>query len=730
MKKFIYVSLIALSFCSDTWACISEAPTHNSYMFSVFRRESMKSPFSSAMNDFWKNYADDRLSTDMEYYAWNHDRIDSIARSRVDVKMRRYMKLLDRYLEISSQIAPDSWDYPTKEDLARRQSTLLSILKNATADMSAGMKEQNALLVMRANMLLGYDKENIAFWKSTASALPQGVWRDMARNIYARALFQTGSRLEACNIYAEQGDMLSIKWCMRHYRNLAGIQKIYATDPDSYTLVYLVQDFVNNVQETIDQTGISGADTDDEWFKFIDANAVYKDEAMRFVSFANTVAEEGKTRYPCLWKTAAGMIDYLFGMPEKAVSELDQAMTMEGTPRMKDNARCIRLLASTGAHALDADYSAYLLKEFRWLDTLIESERGSAEDYGNHYTDVKERVVYKALAPKYRAAGQTSTALALLGMMEEYRQAFYTKGRHSQPDYKWEGEYAWNGDYTSWNEYFSALDTLQADVMAGYFEYISSRPSDPFEQYVISQVYPNKDYYNDLTGTRYMAEGRFEEALPYLERVSLDYLAQQNISWYMANRSYTVPRWFTRQWPNLPDTDGPGKGEPKENLKIKYCKDLLKLQSSYNLMREGVQKDEQAYTLATMYYQASCYGDCWFLTHYGHSINDSARSGESDFARKAMEYLRECALSSDPQLRYKSLYALAYVDKDPWYDTQYDKDYNPILILRPASSQYKAMNALYRFTRENPQYADHYTTRCDMLKAFIKATGQQEQEMN
>lgn len=722
MKKFIYVSFIALSLCNDAWTCVSEAPTHNSYMFSVFRRENMKSPFSREMNAYWKNYAADELSTDEEYYTWNHDRIDSIARSRGDLKMSRYMKLLDSYLEVSSQISLDSWNYPTKNDLAIRQATLLNILKKATADMATGMKEQNALLIMRANMLLGNDKDNIAFWKSTASTLPQGVWRDMARNIYARALLRTGARLEACNIYAEQGDMLSIKWCMRHFRNLAGIQNIYAKDPNSYTLVYLVQDFVNNVQETIDQTNAN--ETDEEWFKFIDANAVYKDEALRFVTFANAVVKEGKTKYPCLWKTAAGMIDYLLDMPEKAVKELDEAMKMEGTPRMKDNARCIRLLASTGTHTLNAEYSAYLVKEFKWLDSLIKSERGSSEDYGNHYTDVKERVVYKALVPKYKSAGQTSVALALLGMMEENEQSFTTKGRHSQPDYKWDGDYAWNTDYASWNEYFSTLDTLQADTLASYLQYICIRPSDPFEQYVISQVYANKNYYNDLIGTRYMAEGRFEEALPYLEQVSSDYLSTQNISWYMTNRNYSIPRWFTRQYPNLPDTDGPDKGQTKNNLKTQYCKDILRLQSYYNLTREGIEKEKYAYELAVMYGQASCYGDCWFLTHYGHSIYDSVRTGEFDFARKATEYLYECTRSYDPHMRYKSLYASAFVDKDSWYDMRYDNNYNPIIIPRPASGQYKAMSNLYDFAIKNPEYVDKYTTRCDVLKTFAKLTGQ------
>lgn len=159
---------------------------------------------------------------------------------------------------------------------------------------------------------------------------------------------------------------------------------------------------------------------------------------------------------------------------------------------MKDNARCIRLLASTGCNMFSPSYSAYLLKEMQRLDELIRDERGTSDIYPNHYTDVKERVVYNALVPKCMATGRVNMALALLGMMEENEQDFYTKGRHSQPDYVIEGDYAWNSDYSPWNEYFAVMDTISADVLAGYLKYISMEQSDPFEQYVVSQVYPNK----------------------------------------------------------------------------------------------------------------------------------------------------------------------------------------------------------------------------------------------
>lgn len=724
MRKFIIVSLLALSLCGDAWACVSEAPTHNSYVFSVFRRESMESPFSSGINSYWKNYAGEPSSDSPEYYKWYHDRIDSVARSRGDVAMQKYMQLLDRYLRVCDEVSLDSWEYPTMGQLVKRKSTLQYILKNAWDAVKSGsaMKEQNVLMVMRANMMMGYDQANIDYWNSTASSLPKGVWRDAARNIYARALLKTGKRLEACNIYAEQGDMQSIKWTMRKYRNLAGIKNVYASEPDAYSLLFLVQDFVNNVQETLDETTDGKVDAD--WIKMKGAEVIAGSEAKEFVTFADKVIAEGKTSSPCLWQSAAAMVEYLLGNTADASARIDKAMNMDGTQRMKDNARCIRLLVRAAGSPLDDAFMSWMADEFSWLDGKIAEERGTSTQYANHYTDVKERIAYRVLAPRFSAAGRLNVSLALYGMMEENALDFNAGGKHSDAGFKWGGDWPWNMDYTAGNEYFNALSTASADSVAAYYAYLTSAKGNAFEQYVARQVYANSDYYNDLIGTRYMAEGRFADAVPYLERVSVAYLSKQNISWYMANRVYDVPRWFNRQLPNLPDTDGPEMGEPKQNLKLKYCKDMIQMQSGYSLAREGKDKDEQAYNLAVRYYQASCYGDCWFLTHYAHSIYDSARTGELDFARKTVECLNQCAVSSDLSLRYKALYALAFVDKDPWFEVKYDSDYNPVYIPRPASSQYKAMTALHNFAKEHPKYVDDYTTKCDMLKAFVKMSGQ------
>ena len=172
----------------------------------------------------------------------------------------------------------------------------------------------------------------------------------------------------------------------------------------------------------------------------------------------------------------------------------------------------------------------------------------------------------------------------------------------------------------------------------------------------------------------------------------------------------------------MPETDGAGKGVPAENMKVKYCKDMIQLQSLYNLAPAGGQKDMRTYELAVRYYQASCYGDCWFLTHYGHSVNDSARAGEFDFARKARELLDVCRLSGNMKIQYEALYALAYTDTEPWYAASYDENYDLIITPLPVSSQYKALEALAKFAKDHPEEVDEHTTKCDVLKEFERRT--------
>ena len=92
MKRFIIATIISAGFIADAVACAPEAPTHNAYMFSVFRRERMRSPFAEDMNNWWKAYADDLKSRETEYYRINADTLRAIAGRKGDKQMLEYMQ--------------------------------------------------------------------------------------------------------------------------------------------------------------------------------------------------------------------------------------------------------------------------------------------------------------------------------------------------------------------------------------------------------------------------------------------------------------------------------------------------------------------------------------------------------------------------------------------------------------------------------------------------------------
>lgn len=693
-------------------ACAIERSDHNYYMFSVFQRECMDPAYLDGINNYWKTYAGQADNEESEYYKWNKEEIMAVAKKKGDQQTIAYLRQLNRYMKVCESVAQDAWEYPSKQEVAQRRQILTSVLNAAKAYKGSQMKSKYALLRMRASMMLGYDNANALFWTSTASKLIESPWKEAMRNIYARSLLKAGQRMKACDIYASQGDMTSIKWVARKYRNLAGIKSIYASNPNAPTLTYLVQDFVNNVQETIDLKPKTKEEL--EWLKQIGAKSIYQDEAKKFITFANQVIAEGKTSSPCLWRSATAMLHYLMGNYTQAASDIEQALTLEGTQRMKDNARAIRLLALSANHPLSPSFSNYLVKEMDWIDGKIQEDRVSGLVYDNHYTNVKERIVFRNLVPLYLSHGKAEMATALMGMMQKYENSF-------TPDV---AKYTDKG-YGLYTDYSCRLDTMNAASTLAYYQFLTAKTGDAFEQYVKDKVYADADFFHEMIGTKYLREGAFDEAARYLKNVSQQFIDGQRISFYMAQRSYAIPRWFQRQKAKneedfLYSDHSDVYAHVDGNIKLKYCQEMSQLIQKYNLSREGTEKDQLAYDLAVRYYQASCYGDCWYLTHYGQSVADSARTGELDFAAEAMKYLKVSEKSTQLDLRYKSAYALAFIPIEPWYAVDYDANYNAIIRPLPSSAQYQALTALDRFAQEHPQAIDHYTSKCDVLEKFRK----------
>lgn len=698
LRRFLIVSVLAAAGVASALACGPWGRPHY-YVFSAYQRNEMGNTFTDRMQQFWVDYAPQVKESRYEIggLSWidpadfdtSDNTIIKTARDKNDKEMLDYLRLLVKYLNISSNISSDEWGYPTKEEVAQRSKDLKYINYCARSYSGTRLSGQYSLLAMRANMLMGDHGANMAYWSNRCDKLAASVYKDMMKDIYAGALFRMGKLSEAASIYYELGDMNSLMWIMRDQRNLDGIKKEYARDPNSPALIFLVQDQVNSLSDT--RYYINKYETTED---LPQSNS----EISAFIAFAQKVLKDGKTQSPALWQTAMGWLNHSLGKDKDAVSQLEKAMKMGGTERMRDNARVCRFVTMAESMEPGKKLTSFLKQELQWMAGKEKVEPADADCYAcsqNHYTEVMQNVIYDSLAPRLVSEGNTNLATALVGWMDFHTDVY--------------------------DDYKTALDKLSADQLMSYSNYLNGSPESDFEAWLTSDLKMDANMYNDMVGTKMIREGRFAQAIPFLEKVSLAYLSSQAIAPYAAARDYHVEQCFTRQH----NTAGDFPVAIKTNVKLDYCREMVESMARYSTLEPGIERAEVAYALAKMYQQASYRGDCWYLSRYGNSVYDTVcYTGEKDFLAEAAKLYSEALAQPGLPLKYTQcfLYAAAYLPfGNPYATVEYDEEYNAHNVIHRDSYQYKALLALDKHLKQSPSFVAPYITRCDVLRQFRDA---------
>ena len=299
MKRFSILSTLVLACWLGMLAC-GPWPRPHYYVFSAFNRTYMGNTFTERMLDYWRSYTGKTDLTQWDMMSLGNEQLENMSESqnvivrtaydRHDDEMLGYLHLLVGYMHACDDLAENKWSYPTPEQKRAAQESLRYINNRARTYEGSRLLPQHSLLVMRTFMMLGDNKSNLAYWQHYGEKLPASVYRDMMKGIYANALLRTGKRREACTIYAELNDMQSIKWVMRDQRNFNGILKEYNADPNSPTLTFLIQDFVNNAQETMTNSP--------ENMQWIEATSVYSDQINQFIALADKAVHNKKCKSP------------------------------------------------------------------------------------------------------------------------------------------------------------------------------------------------------------------------------------------------------------------------------------------------------------------------------------------------------------------------------------------------------------------------------------------------
>lgn len=697
MRKFL-ISITALVFvAASSHACGYDDNSESYYMFS-YCDNSFRTNYEAAMNKFWQNYTNEQYTPGIEA-------LQKIAIKKNDMAMKIYLEYLKKYDDISTSIMY-SWEYPSAQELAQRKATLRNIVNNAKVNFNGKYGNRWALLFMRANMLLDDHQANINFFTTKTKQYPNDCYKDMMRNIYARDLLLTGKKQQAWNIYAEQNDQQSLLWSVRKFTNLAGIMKICNENPNAPVLNYLVQTYVNRIQTTID-----ARDNDCPYINY--ANVAWGQayapisanqdlEFKNFVAYAKQMAESGKTKVPCMWMSAASLVSYFTGDYREAKTCVDKAMDMKGTEAMKNNARRIRMLVEPSvANVQSAEFKAFMANELRWLDAEVKKVNDGDEAYA------RARIVKHTLAEQYKRRGDASMHLALCAVTDfndydNYSDWYRGRFNYSSPS-------------------FNMMDEMTAQDVEKYFKMLDNTGGDPLKTYLSERLSSRYDsnFRNDLIGTKLIAENRPADALPYLQKVDHKYLEAQAIAYYASQRNYKKPYWdgFQSCDASMYDDEGNlAKVSLKRNEKVEFCKDIISLLNKYGAADMDSRR-HLAYTLATYYYQASYKGQCWFLTHYGQSVNDEQKPNEANFPEMARKYLAEAASSHDANLRMSALFGQVAIAPDKWVTYDYDDNYDLVAHVQRNSQQYQALKKLDDYTHE-VGFEKDFISNCDVIEQF------------
>jgi len=683
MKRFIIISLACIGIgIGKAFGCAGGG-THNYYLFNLTGSEQFQEHVSEICRKNWIAYGEGAIE-----YGYNTDEFIEVAHKKGDQLMVSYVQQLQKYLKCCDEIMY-SWDYPTKEQINKRNQTLAAVRAYAQTKLGTRLRSQHALLLMRCNMLLNRNQENVTFWEQKASRYIETIYKEMMQNIYAGALVKIGRKAEGAYIFAQQNDQRSLYTCYYKGRSAMAIRQEYQRDPNSPVLPFLLQDFVNNTQEAYDvrNEGLG------EGKLFI--RNISQSEAMQMCTLAQQAIRDGKTENPAMWSSAEALLQWFFGNRNTSLKLANEAVNMQGTERIKDNARVVRLFIRADRSEPNAQLDDFLADELTWLEGKMD------EDIFFFYAF--DRLTTQILAKRYSHRGALGKAF-----MAAYSNKF---NKHMFGNSVEEGSIQ---DHSS--EFFCHIDTVSAKELLDFANYVKT-PQTKLDKWIVKNISFDDVYLNDLLATKYLRIGEWKKAIDCLNKIPLSYFQKQAIVPYMAQRSYKVLPWVEQKDVNEGD---PERHPITESQKLTFAKEMLQLENGYNVLT-GEEKYQRAFDLAVRYYQSSVYGDAWYLTRYGKSCYDKLRSDEMDRMAKAAELFSVAKKSSNFQLKERAFYAIAYLPGDPWQtDVWNDNTYKYDKVTHRSSRQYRALSELLTFKNNNATRISSYVSRCDVLKQFQK----------
>lgn len=769
-------------------ACIDDGfTTYNQYVFRVSPYEckhAYNRSIRAALKTEWEQYAHCTLTeADMDSLAvLTTDQVDHMqhpvlnyARQRSDFEMLKYLKLLAQYLELTAEYN-NEWYYPDADEVAVRNERMGQLLQSVrTIAKTPRMDARYNLLLMRLYYRLGNYTECERLWAKSRVTQPSNIFERMAYGFYAGALFRLGKREAAAEAFAKVGDCMSARFCLYSNTGADCIGRVARADANADVLPVMIENFINSVQETHDfvmtqhdlwlapdesyvygpqgmsftkyvVSQASYAHYKEDYTPYfspellVDNNEAYKfecegtypvynREVEDFLKLSAEMLNRPDLKDAALWASARAYILYMRGRRAEAWQAIkDVRQLSASTSRISENARIVRALIATTLTD-EAQMEAEVVDELKWLEQSMKREQKLAavddesaiENWDNYsyYQSMLRRIIVHGLAAHYQDDGKENLVQLCYFVVDNIDNC-------SSLD---DGE-LWSRFYEGEGTFLNNFKILSYAQQKDFFDFLvrNDEGLSALQTYLKSMTmgYGVDNDLRDYIGTCCLQEGRWQEAIEWLEPIPVSYLNKQHIAPYAARRTWTNEQWFRHV---KVDEDEFYDSETynmvvnlKRNAKLDFCRDMLRLQGEM-LLSTGEGRCLKAYELATALFNASARGDCWWLARYKVGSNYMFNTDEwmkdpataFDFVGEAQKLTSEALKTSDSRLKSRVLMARFYMHGEPPYDVERDYDTDDCIYLPNYNTlPYTAFTRLQDMLKSN-QPVDPRISRCDVV---------------
>lgn len=655
MKLTKYIVSICLCLLAGNAFCCYWEPTPVQELF-LFKTYHIRYDWPYYDNDmkesnlrFWSDYTKGRVpkaEVEKALYKSTVEEIDNgnspffrYLAAQKDTAALEYWRLVKRFAEKMD----DPWYYYNLADRKELHSVAERLRTAGEKCTHQGLKERYLLQVMRFTFYLQDYNLCIQLHRFFPQTWQDSDIRERCLNYYAGALLHQGQTVAAIDIYSSTEDWNSLHTISC---NTALLKTLYETNPRSRAFEFYIQQFLNREQFTCNPG-----------------------ERKEFSNLAKKVLKENKTDQPALWQSALAHIAFLDGDVKTAVTLIEKAANMKGSPLVTTNARLLRLLY----HAADtkaANYDQRIATDLPWLLKKAAGFDCQSEYWGTeHYKNILKIAVFQYLEPHFSAKGRTNMALAVLNAYDQAESFGYDH------DY-WERTREYAPKYYSYRDFsFNYMDSTSIQNVKDFLAFVKSGGKTELEKGLIQSGYVNDDFVNELIGTKYMRLHDFHNAATYLAKVPAAFLKKQNIHGYLLRNP------FKEAWISNPRERGhygiynPAALYAAQPTKLNFCNIMNELEKRMGTTTDQTELAQlhYAYSTGLMQIEDHCWAHLQYSSGYVYLEFEQAnfeeqwdyKTSRSFRKQKALSHLNKAeALANDKELSARCCYMNLYIQQD------------------------------------------------------------------